>query len=150
MRIFCPRASSPISIEGPSARISPRDIISPCLTRGLCDMQVFWFERVYFVRLYISTPASPASVSSSFTRTMTRAASTDSIIPPRNATTQTPESLATFRSIPVPTSGFSVLSVGTACLCMFEPMRARLASSCSRKGINAAATETICCGATSI
>jgi hypothetical protein len=33
---------------------------------------------------------------------------------------------------------------------MFEPMRARLASSFSRKGISAAATETTCLGDTSM
>jgi hypothetical protein len=35
---------------------------------------------------------------------------------------------------------------GTPWRCMFEPMRARLASSCSRKGIIPAATETSCLG----
>ena len=33
---------------------------------------------------------------------------------------------------------------------MFEPMRARFASSCSRNGIKDAATETICFGLTSM
>jgi len=42
--------------------------------------------------------------------------------------------------MPVPTSGDSVRISGTACRCMFDPMSARLASSCSRKGINAVAT----------
>ena len=37
--------------------------------------------------------------------------------------------------MPVPTRGFSVRSVGTAWRCMFDPS-ARLASSCSRNGIN--------------
>ena len=57
---------------------------------------------------------------------------------------------ATFLSKPVPTNGFSLRSVGTACRCIFEPMSARLASSCSRNGINDAATETICDGAISM
>ena len=39
---------------------------------------------------------------------------------------------------------------GTAWRCMLEPMRARLASSCSRNGIRAVATETICLGLTSM
>ena len=38
-------------------------------------------------------------------------------------------------SRPVATSGGSVINSGTACRCMLEPINARLASSCSRKGI---------------
>ena len=53
----------------------------------------------------MSTPGSPAVVSSSFTRTTMREASTESTAPPRLATTVTPESMATGRSMPVPTSG---------------------------------------------
>ena len=98
----------------------------------------------------MSTPGSPAVVSSSFTRTTMREASTESTLPPRRATTVTPESMATARSMPVPTSGVSDLRVGTAWRCMFEPMRARFASSCSRNGINEAATDTICFGDTSM
>ena len=52
--------------------------------------------------------------------------------------------------MPVPTSGDSVLSSGTACACMFEPISARLASSCSRNGIRAVVTDQICTGDTSI
>ena len=52
--------------------------------------------------------------------------------------------------MPVPTSGFSVRSVGTAWRCMFEPISARFASSCSRNGISDAATETTCLGETSM
>ena len=98
----------------------------------------------------MSTPASPALVSSSLTRTTMRDASTESTVPPRRATTVTPESTATARSMPVPTSGVSVRSVGTAWRCMFEPISARFASSCSRNGISDAATETICFGDTSM
>jgi len=53
-------------------------------------------------------------------------------------------------SIPVETSGTSGRIRGTAWVCMFEPMSARLASSCSRKGISEALTPTICRGATSM
>jgi len=98
----------------------------------------------------MSTPGSPAVVSSSFTRTTMREASTESTVPPRRLTTVTPESIATGRSIPVPTSGVSERSVGTAWRCMFDPMSARLASSCSRNGMREAATETICFGLTSM
>ena len=57
---------------------------------------------------------------------------------------------ATRRSMPVPTSGASVRTSGTAWRCMFAPMSARFASSCSRNGTSAAATLTIWFGATSI
>ena len=70
--------------------------------------------------------------------------------PPRRACTAVPESIATVRSMPVPTSGFSARRQGTAWRCMFEPISARLASSCSRNGISEAATDTICEGATSM
>ena len=59
-------------------------------------------------------------------------------------------SIAARRSMPVPISGASVLSSGTAWRCMFEPISARLASSCSRNGIIAVATDQICSGETSI
>jgi hypothetical protein len=98
----------------------------------------------------MSTPDSPTLVSSSLTRTTMREASTESTVPPRFDTTVTPESTATARSMPVPTSGVSERSVGTAWRCMFEPISARLASSCSRNGISEAATETVCFGETSM
>ena len=59
-------------------------------------------------------------------------------------------SIAARRSIPVPTSGASGFSSGTAWRCMFEPISARLASSCSRNGISAVATDQIWVGETSI
>ena len=61
-----------------------------------------------------------------------------------------PESRATAPSMPVPTSGASARISGTAWRCMFEPISARLASSFSRNGISAAATETSCFGETSM
>ena len=39
------------AVDGPSASTSPRAIVSPAFTSGRWLMQVFWFERVYFVRL---------------------------------------------------------------------------------------------------
>ena len=60
------------------------------------------------------------------------------------------ESRAALPSMPVPTSGASETSSGTPWRCMFEPMSARLASSCSRNGIRPAATETSCFGETSM
>ena len=67
-----------------------------------------------------------------------------SIVPPLEAVTQEPESLAINLSTPVPTKGFSACRVGTACFIMLEPIRALLASSCSKKGINDAPTEKAC------
>ena len=77
-------------------------------------------------------------------------ASTWSTIPLLLAIIVTPLSLATIVSIPVPTNGLFDTSKGTACLCMFEPIKALLASSFSKKGIKAAATDTSCFGETSI
>src|SRR6202043_4003998 len=81
---------------------------------------------------------SPVSRSSPATRTMMRSASPESPMPPRLHSTTAPESWATIASSPVPTIGASLRSRGTAWRCMFEPMRARLASSFSRKGMRAA------------
>ena len=83
-------------------------------------------------------------------RTTMRPPSTDSTTPSRRATMHTPESRATTASMPVPTSGAAVRTSGTAWRCMFEPIRARLASSFSRKGTSDAATETSWFGDTSI
>ena len=57
-----------------------------------------------------------------------------------------PEFIATGRSRPVATIGGSATSSGTAWRCMFEPISARFASSCSRNGIRPAETPTICFG----
>ena len=73
-----------------------------------------------------------------------------STTPSRLATIVTPESKATSLSIPVPTSRASGVSNGTAYLIIFDPIKALLASSFSKKGIKDAATETSCLGETSI
>ena len=147
-RTFLPRASSPESVDGPSAIISPSNIWSPTLTNGLWFIQVDWFDLWNFFRLYISTPKSPASRSPLEVTTILWE-STWSTIPSLVATTDEPESLATVSSIPVPTKGASFVTNGTACLIIFDPIRALFASSFSRKGINAAATDTVCWGLTS-
>ena len=77
-------------------------------------------------------------------------ASTVVTSPSLSAITTSPVSSATRRSIPVPISGGSGLSRGTAWACMFEPINARLASSCSRNGISAVVTDQIWVGETSI
>ena len=106
-------------------------------------MQVPWLERTNFWSLYSSS--SPASVS-----TAMRSAVTLVTTPPRLATRTWPESRAARSSMPVPTIGDSGSRSGTAWRCMFEPMSARLASSCSRNGMSAVATETTCLGETSM
>jgi len=67
-----------------------------------------------------------------------------------SAVINTRESIATLVSIPVPTKGASAFNNGTACRIMFDPINARFASSCSRKGIKEAAIEAIWLGAISI
>ena len=76
--------------------------------------------------------------------------SSSSTTPPLFAKTTAPLSKATFLSIPVPTRGEEVNIRGTACLCMLEPIKALLASSCSRKGMREADTDITCLGDTSI
>ena len=73
-----------------------------------------------------------------------------STTPAFSATITSPASVAARYSMPVPTSGASLRSSGTDCRCMFEPIRARFASSCSRNGIIAVATDTIWRGETSM
>jgi hypothetical protein len=75
---------------------------------------------------------------------------TEATLPASSATSTARESRATRSSRPVATKGASVMSSGTAWRCMLEPINARLASSCSRKGIRLAATETSCLGETSM
>ena len=57
-----------------------------------------------------------------------------------------PEFSATGFSMPVATMGGWGARSGTAWRCMFEPMSARFASSCSRNGIRLAETPTSCFG----
>ena len=87
---------------------------------------------------------------SSVARTTMRFASTWSTMPGAWRAIAAPELRATTSSMPVPTIGASALSSGTAWRCMFEPISARFASSFSRNGISAAATETSCFGETSM
>ena len=107
-------------------------------------MQVPWLLRTNLSSLY-SSGAPPSSASTS-----TRSAVTLITTPARVAMTTWPESRAARASMPVPTIGLSGSRSGTAWRCMFEPIRARFASSCSRNGISAVATETTCLGLTSM
>jgi hypothetical protein len=71
-------------------------------------------------------------------------------VPSSSAMTMSAASRAAAASMPVPMYGASARTSGTACFCMLAPMSARLASSCSRNGMSAVATETICFGETSM
>ncbi len=66
---------------------------------------------------------------------------TPTTVPGLRASTTSPLLRAACASMPVPTIGASLTSSGTACFCMFEPISARLASSCSRNGISEVATD---------
>jgi len=137
--IFLPNAISPRSVAGPSAITSPFSIWSPLFIIGAWFIQVPAFERLNLSNLYLSfTPSSLFIIISS--------AVTLSAIPEFLATTTAPESLAALYSTPVPITGASLLTRGTAWRCMFAPIRARLASSFSKKGIIAVAIETTCFG----
>ena len=98
-------------------------------------MIVPWFERMYFCSPYSSLREPRVTVM--------LLASTKLTSPSASARTTSPVSLAARRSMPVPISGGSGLSSGTAWRCMLEPISARLASSCSRNGISAVATDQI-------
>ena len=123
--------------------MSPAFSFSPSDTTGLWLIQVPPLVLLNFLRRYTST--SPFLL-----RTRTSSADTFSTTPSLLAVIVIPESLAARYSIPVPTSGDSGINKGTACLCMFDPIKERFTSSCSKKGIIAAATDTNCFGETSI
>ena len=131
-----------MSVEGPSARTSPRsDLVTLCNQRALIDTGVLVRTGVLSRDCKYPHRASPVLVSH---------CSHEHVLHPRYSTTPRAEHhalrnrLRTARSMPVPTKRFFGRSVGTAWRCMFEPMSARLASSCSRNGMSAAATDTIC------
>ena len=142
--MFWPSAISPWSVEELSASTWPSVTRAPTSTIGRWLMQVPWFERRNFLSRYVSR-SLPSSRS-----TMMSPAVTLTTVPAWAATTTCCESNAARYSTPVPTTGASGWSSGTDCRIMFEPIRARLASSCSRNGIMAVATLTICLGLTSM
>ena len=141
-RQFLPSAISPPAVEEPSASTSPSFTFCPVSTIGRWWMIVPWLERMNLCSGY----------SSFFEPWLTtiRSESTWVTSPPDPARITSPVSIAARRSIPVPISGGSGFSSGTAWRCMLEPISARLASSCSRKGISAVATDQIWVGETSI
>ena len=141
-RQFLPSAISPPEVDEPSASTSPALTLSPRLTIGRWWMIVPWFERMNLWSGY-SSRFEPWLM-------VMRSASTPVTSPAFSARMTSPVSSAARRSMPVPISGGSGFSSGTAWRCMFEPISARLASSCSRNGISAVATDQIWVGETSI
>ncbi len=110
-----PRASSPFSIDGPSAKMSRGFTRSPTFTSGRWLYEVPWLERMNFCNLYfVKSPLTSLPSTTSMRRTWIERASTCSTIPSYFATTAAPESRASTCSIPVPTNGASGLSSGTA------------------------------------
>ncbi len=140
---FAPSASSPWSVELPSASTCSARTRSPRPTIGFWWISVPWFERMNFVIGYSCFPSlvvdhDPLGVH------------VDDGARPRRRGSTSPVSIAARYSRPVPTSGACVIISGTACRCMFAPISARFASLCSRNGISAVATDTIWAGATSM
>src|SRR5438067_2028569 len=117
---LAPSASSPRSVELPSASTWPVFTFSPRPTIGFWWISVPWFERMNFVRWYSSLPPSLGS-------TTTFSASTSTTAPARSATITSPVSTAARYSRPVPISGGSVIISGTACCCMLAPIVRRVA-----------------------
>ena len=142
IKTFLPSDISPFLVEGPSAIRSPSFTFSPFTTTGLWLIHVPPFVLLNFLNLYVSNPPFSFLIVISSPVTF-------STIPLDFATTVVPESFAALYSIPVPTIGASGINNGTAWRCMFDPINERLASSCSKKGIIAAATDTNCFGDTS-
>ena len=139
-KIFLPKANLPLEMAAPSASTSPFLTCSPLEIIG------FWWKQEYWLVL---TNVCSSYVSSTFFPPMSYSmviceASTSLTTPLASAKITCPESRATFRSTPVPTNGASGLINGTAWRCMFEPIRAREASSFCKNGISAAAEEINC------
>ena len=135
---LAPSASSPPSVEEPSASTCCALTLSPSPTTGFWWIRVPWFERMNFVSAYSSREPLPSMTIFS--------ASTSITVPSVFERTTSPVSIAARYSRPVPTSGACGIISGTACRCMFAPISARFASLCSRNGIRAVATDTICAG----
>ena len=116
-------------------------------------MVVLWLVRLYFGRTYsfVSPSKLTKRSSSVWSYLITiRRPSTKSTTPGPSATICVRESRTKAPSKPVPTIGACGLMIGTAWRIMLDPIKARLASSCSRNGIKEAAIEAIWLGATSI
>ena len=137
--MFWPKDNSLLVIAGPSVKICPDFIFSPFQTIGLWFMHVCWFERKYFCNLWVNF--FPFSVLIIILFAVTKLT-----IPDDWEFKVIPESIAIWFSNPVPTIGFWGKTKGTDWRCIFEPISALFASSCSKNGIKEAAIETTCIG----
>ena len=141
-RMFWPSASSPFSVEELSAmRLTRLDLLARLDAGALVDAGVL-VERTNFRSGYSSSSLPSSSAARSI-----RSAG-DDWSRRRRAGRRRP---GRSRARPGPPCrcrrcGASGTSSGTAWRCMLAPIRARLASSCSRNGISAVATETTCFG----
>ncbi len=164
---FWPSASSPCSVDELSAMTCPASTYWPLRTIGRWLIQVPAFERTNLLRWWMCTSGEVkgSSLEDTSPTPLSRLdcvsgevkgsisilrAVTESTSPLTGLTTTWPESTATCRSMPVPQMGEWGRSKGTAWRCMLAPISARFTSSCSRKGISALATPTVCCGDTSM
>ena len=68
---LAPSASSPRSVEEPSARTSPFCTLSPSFTTGFWWMSVPWLERMNLVRLYSSRLPRPSTTMRSASTSIT-------------------------------------------------------------------------------
>ena len=139
---FLPKLKTPFDMAGPSASMVPFFTLSPTHTTGRCEMQVDWLERLNFISGNTRLPESVLTVIAR--------PSTSVTTPFPSAMITWEESRAALSSWPVPTSGASVSTGGTACLCMFEAIRALFASLCSRNGTRDAETLIVWFGDMSI
>jgi hypothetical protein len=145
-----PSASSPSSVDGPSAMMSPASHrVAHLHQRPLVDAGVL--VRALELQQVVDVDAR-RGVADILGRAHHDAggASIWSTTPARLATIAAPESRATTRFHAGADERRLGRMSGTAWRCMFEPISARLASSFSRNGISAAATETSCFGETSM
>ena len=150
---FLPSASSPLLVAYPSHNTWPLETLSPLETIDFKLTHVPWLVFLNFVNLYVTVSESKL-VRTSFLFLLylivISFASTYLTVPSASALIRTLESDATCFSKPVPTIGDWGRSKGTAWRIIFEPIKALLASSCSKKGINEAEIDAIWLGATSV
>ena len=99
IRMFLPKAISPMFVLGPSAIISSTSTLSPLFTIGLWLKVVPWFAFLNLRIVYLSTFLSSSRVIS------IKSEDTLVTVPLCFALTTTPESLAALCSIPVPIIG---------------------------------------------
>ena len=156
---FAPNASCPISVAAPSASTSPAFTRCPSWTSGRWLIAVSWFVRQYFLMLVaiLLREARERLVVVRSCVALGRAGVDDDLVG-RDArddagAPRDDDGARVARHLllePRADERRRGLRSGTAWRCMFEPISARFASSCSRNGMSAAAIETSCSGATSM